>query len=199
MEVETAVVSVKSNRKAWIAFALLFTATIVVRLPFFFGDVEGGDAAYHARAAITVLNGGLLYRDVPYTYPPLYAYSEALSIALLGYTAVGWKAVAQFYDLGSVVLIYVIASKSSGRNKGLLAAGLYGFSPVPLLATSSFVSFDSTAAFWMLASILLLLDRRDVPSAVALGLGTCYKYFPIFLLPPLLLHVKGSVGEFCTW
>ena len=79
---------------------LLLVAVVAVRLPFIFGGVLGGDAAYHARAAVTVLNGGLLYRDVPYTYPPLYAYTEALAIAVLGNTSLGWKATAQIYDLG---------------------------------------------------------------------------------------------------
>jgi 4-amino-4-deoxy-L-arabinose transferase-like glycosyltransferase len=165
-------------------------AVLAVRLPFILGGVFGGDAAYHARAAVTVLNGGLLYRDVPYTYPPLYAYTEALAIGLLGNTSLGWKATAQIYDLGSIVLIYLIVHRISNRNKALLAAGLYGFSPLPLLATSSFISFDSTAAFWMLLSLLLLLDKRVVSSAVALGIGTAYKYFPLFLLPAALVYLS---------
>jgi hypothetical protein len=69
---------------AWVLVALLLIGVMFARLPFLLGGVLGGDAAYHARAAVTVLNGGLLYRDVPYTYPPLYAYTEALAIAALG-------------------------------------------------------------------------------------------------------------------
>ncbi len=172
--------------------AVILVVTVAIRAPFLQNAVLGGDAAYHAHAAITVLNGGLLYRDVPYTYPPLYAYTEALSIAVFGDTTVGWKMVAQVYDLGSMVLIFLIGSRVSGRNKGLVAAVLYALSPLPLIATSSFACFDSTAAFWMLASLLLLLDRKEFPSAVALGVGAAYKYFPILLLPPLLLHVSGN-------
>jgi uncharacterized membrane protein len=171
---------------------LILLAVIAVRLPFLLGGVYGGDAAYHARAAVTVLNGGLLYRDVPYTYPPLYAYTEALAIAVLGNTSIGWKAVAQVYDLGSIVLIFMIVSRIFGRNKGLLAAALYGFSPLPLVGTSSFICFDSTASFWMLASVLLLLKKKTIPSAVALGIGTAYKYFPLLLLPPLLMYLSGK-------
>ena len=44
----------------------------------------------------------------------------------------------------------------------MFAAAFYGFSPLPLLATSSFISFDSTAAFWMLASLLLLLIEKPI-------------------------------------
>ncbi len=166
--------------------------TIAIRLPLFLGPVLGGDAAYHARAAVTVLHGGLLYRDVPYTYPPLYAYTEAISIAVLGDTTVGWKATAQIYDLGSIILIFLIALQVFGEKKALFAAGLYAFSPMPLIATSVYASFDSTAVFWMLASILLLLKRKPLPSAVALGIGTAYKYFPFVLLPPLLMQMPGK-------
>jgi uncharacterized membrane protein len=167
-------------------------AAVAVRAPFFMGEVLGGDAAYYARAAVTVLNGGLLYRDIPYTYPPLYAYTEALSIALLGDTPVGWKAVAVAYDLGSLVLVFLIARRIFGPDKSLLVAAFYAFSPLPLIATSSFASFDSTAVFWMLASILLLLYGKAAPSAVALGIGTAYKYFPLLLLPPILMHLSGK-------
>jgi uncharacterized membrane protein len=44
----------------------------------------------------------------------------------------------------------------------------------------------------MLASILLLLKKKPFPSAVALGIGAAYKYFPLVLLPPLLMHWSGK-------
>ncbi|MFB3888406.1 MAG: glycosyltransferase 87 family protein [Candidatus Bathyarchaeia archaeon] len=169
--------------------ALILLAVAAARLPFLLGGVLGGDAAYHARAAVAVLNGGLLYRDVPYTYPPLYAYTEALFIAVLGDTNLGWKATAQLYDLGSLVLVYLIAQRIAGRKMALVAAALYGFSPLPFFGTSSFACFDSTAAFWMLAGVLLLLRGRTVPSAVALGVGAAYKYFPLLLLPVALVYL----------
>jgi 4-amino-4-deoxy-L-arabinose transferase-like glycosyltransferase len=185
------VTKAENKDKHWILMLiLLLLAIVVVRVPFLLGEVLGGDAAYHARAAVVVLNGGLLYRDVPYTYPPLYAYTEALGIALLGDTSIGWRAVAQAYDIGSVVLIFLIVSRIFGQKKAFLAAALYGFSPLPMIATSTYVSFDSTAVFWMLASILLLLNKKTVPSAVALGIGTAYKYFPLLLLPLLLIHLS---------
>ncbi len=150
------------------------------------------DASYQARAAVTVLNGGLIYRDVPYTYPPPYAYSEAASIALMGNNAFGWKFVGQLYDFGSVVLIYLLASVVFGRNKGLLAAALYGFSPLPILATNYFATFDSAAVFWTSASLLLLFKKKNVPSAMALGVGAAYKYFPFLLLIPAVVSVVGK-------
>ena len=89
-----------------------------------------------------------------------------------------------------MVLIYLIVNRISNRNNALIAAGLYGFSPLPFFATSSFVSFDSTAAFWMLASLLLLMMKKPIPSAVALGIGTAYKYFPLLLLPVAIFYLS---------
>ncbi|HME53979.1 MAG TPA: glycosyltransferase family 39 protein [Candidatus Lokiarchaeia archaeon] len=166
-----------------ILVSLLLVLVFCIRLPFILGGVFGGDPAYHARGALVVLNGGWLYVDVPYSYPPLYAYTEALSIGLLGNTQIGWKAVPQLYDMGSIVLIYLIASKSFGTKAGLLAALIYGLSPLPLVAVSKYVCFDSTASFWMLASTYFLQKQKIVPSALVLGIGTAYKYFPLLLLP----------------
>lgn len=182
----------ENKNKQLTILVLLLTAIVAFRVPFLLGEVQGGDAAYHAQAAVVVLNGGLLYRDVPYTYPPLYAYTEALSIALLGNTSIGWKMVAQAYDIGLVVLIFLIVSRNFGQRKAFIASALYGFSPLPLIGTSIYACFDSAAAFWMLASILLVLNGKSVPSAVALGIGTAYKYFPLLLLIPLMMHLPGK-------
>jgi uncharacterized membrane protein len=41
----------------------------------------------------------------------------------------------------------------------------------------------------MLASIFLLIVKKPLPSAIALGIGTAYKYFPILLLPAAILYL----------
>ena len=99
---------------------------------------------------------------------------------------------AQAYDIGSVVIIFLIVSRTFGQKRALLACALYGFSPLPLIATSTYACFDSTAVFWMLASILLMLDKKAFPSALALGIGTAFKYFPLLLLLPLLMRLSGK-------
>jgi len=91
-----------------------------------------------------------------------------------------------------LVLIYLIVNRISNRKNALIAAALYGFSPLPFFATSSFASFDSTAAFWMLLSLLMLLMKKPIPSAVALGIGTAYKYFPLLLLPAALFYLSTN-------
>ncbi len=171
---------------------LLLVSVLAARSPFILDGVFGNDAAYHARAAVTIIHGGLLYRDVPYTYPPLYAYTEALAIEIFGNTNLGWKATAQIYDLGSIILIYLIVSHISNKKNALIAAALYGISPLPFFATSSFISFDSTAAFWMLTSLWLLLLKKPLPSAIALGIGTAYKYFPLLLIPAVLIYLSNK-------
>jgi hypothetical protein len=82
---------------------------LLCRLPIIFSEIHGNDAVYHAHAALTIIEGGQLYTDTPYTYPPLYAYTEAVTIVLLGDSILSWKATVELFDFGSVVLIYFIA------------------------------------------------------------------------------------------
>lgn len=175
-------------KSAYSIVAVLLLA-LGIRLPYFVGGVFGGDAEYHARAALTVLKGGRLYVDVPYTYPPLYAYTEALSIALFGDAQMVWKIVPLIYDLGCIIMIYLIARKIFGYRQSVIASLVYGFSPLPLIAVSRYASFDSTASFWMLVSIFFLLEERVIPSALSLGIGVSYKYFPMLLLPMVIMHL----------
>ena len=125
--------------------ALVLLAVVAVRVPFLLGGVLGYDAAYHSQAAVTILNGGLLYRDVPYTYPPLYAYTEAISIASFGNSSRygPGKVVAQFYDIASIVLIYMLASRTlAGEIRAFFSRTLPWFfaSAPPSLPALSFPS-----------------------------------------------------------
>jgi uncharacterized membrane protein len=174
----------------WALLFLILLAVFAVRSPLLFSDVLGSDASYQARAAETVLNGGLLYRDVPYTYPPLYAYTEALAISAFGNTSAGWKATSQIYDFGVIILIYLIVNRISSLKNAAFSAVLYGLSPLPLVATSSYASFDSTAAFWMMLCLFLLSMKKPMHSAVALGIGSAYKYFPLALLPAAVVYLS---------
>jgi len=53
---------------------------------------------------------------------------------------------------------------------------------------------DVLCIFLVALSFLLLVSEQPFLSAVALGLGAFVKFFPIFLLPPLLIymHLKGA-------
>jgi hypothetical protein len=50
----------EKNYQQWIILTLIMLAIVAVRVPFLIGEVQGGDAVYHARAAVVVLNGGAI-------------------------------------------------------------------------------------------------------------------------------------------
>ncbi|MHA2355109.1 MAG: ArnT family glycosyltransferase [Candidatus Thorarchaeota archaeon] len=184
--------TLKDDYQEEIGFIGLILSSILIRLPLLLGGIVGVDAANNAHSAQVILDGGLLYIDAPFAYPPLYAFTEALFFAVFGNFTLSWKVVPQIYDLGIIVLVYLIVTANSTKKQGLMAAALYSFSPLPLIATTLSGSFDSTAAFWMLLSVLLLFRQQHVYSGAALAIGVAYKYFPILIVFPALLYVKEN-------
>ncbi|MFW9861717.1 MAG: ArnT family glycosyltransferase [Candidatus Thorarchaeota archaeon] len=184
--------TLKDGYQEEFGFIGLILITILIRMPLLLGGIVGIDAANNAHAAQVILDGGLLYIDAPFAYPPLYAFTEALFFAVFGNSALIWKVVPLIYDLGIIVLVYLIVATNSTKKKGLMAAALYSFSPLPLIATTLSGSFDSTAAFWMLLSVLLLFREQYIYSAAALAIGVAYKYFPILIAFPALLYIKDN-------
>ncbi|MHA2142096.1 MAG: glycosyltransferase family 39 protein, partial [Candidatus Thorarchaeota archaeon] len=152
--------TLKDDYQEEIGFIGLILSSILIRLPLLLGGIVGVDAANNAHSAQVILDGGLLYIDAPFAYPPLYAFTEALFFAVFGNFTLSWKVVPQIYDLGIIVLVYLIVTANSTKKQGLMAAALYSFSPLPLIATTLSGSFDSTAAFWMLLSVLLLFRQQ---------------------------------------
>lgn len=184
--------TLKDDYQVEIRFLGLILISILIRMPLLFVGIVGGDAANHAHAAQVILDGGLLYIDAPFAYPPLYAFTEALFFAVFGNSPLSWKVLVQIYDLGIIVLVYLIVATNSTKKQGLMAATLYSFSPLPLIATTLSGSFDSTAAFWMLLSVLLLFRQQHIYSGAALAIGVAYKYFPILIVFPALLYIKEN-------
>ncbi|MHA1962617.1 MAG: ArnT family glycosyltransferase, partial [Candidatus Thorarchaeota archaeon] len=184
--------TLKDDHQEEIGLMGLILVTILVRMPLLLGGVVGFDAVNNARTAQVILDGGLLYVDAPFAYPPLYAFTLALFFAVFGNSTLSWKVVPQIYDLGIIVLVYLIVATNSTKKQGLMAAALYSFSPLPLIATTLSASFDSTAAFWMLLSLLLLFRQQHIYSGAALAIGVAYKYFPVLIVFPALLYIKDN-------
>lgn len=169
-----------TKRIAWICYASLFVITaVMVLLPL----SPTGDVYYFARAARTILAGGLIYRDVEWTYPPLYAYLMAPAMFILGDKSYAWKILPIIFHIATGILIL----KATRRWTPLF---LYIFSPLPFLASSIWGSFDVVAGFFTVLALVLLLRGRHALSAISLAVGINMKYFPVVLLIPMLLYLK---------
>ncbi len=95
-------------------------------------------------AAIQMLGGNALYRDVWFDKPPLVP-----AVYLLWGAQTGWmlRLAGALYAFAACVLIYRFASRLWSEREGMLAAGLLGF----------FLTFGIPAAVMPLASDLLMV------------------------------------------
>lgn len=69
------------KRTDFILFSpLLVAALVMLALPL----TGAGDVYYLASASREIIWGGLIYRDVEFAYPPVYAYLMAAAMLVLG-------------------------------------------------------------------------------------------------------------------
>jgi len=168
------------KRITWICYASLFVTTVIMVL---FPLSPTGDVYYFANAARTILAGGLIYRDVEWTYPPLYAYLMAPAMLILGDQSYAWKILPIIFHMATGILILK-------ATRSWTPLFLYVFSPLPFLASSIWGSFDVVAGFFTVLALVLLLRGRHALSAISLAVGINMKYFPVVLLIPMLLYLK---------
>src|SRR5204862_4776942 len=88
-------------------------------------NILWADEDYHLAAAIQMLHGKMLYRDVWYDKPPLSAL-----VAMLFGAWPGWplRIVASLFAATSCAVAYRFASGLWGRRGGYWAAGFLAFS-----------------------------------------------------------------------
>lgn len=138
------------------------------------------DEDYHLAAAIQILHGKALYRDVWYDKPPL----SAMVYALLG-APTGWslRFVDALFALGCCGLAYRFAAQLWSRREGFIAAGLLAF----------FLVFDTPSAVIPLepdtlllapnfAAVYLAWGRRPFWSGLVCGVGFLLNTKAVFVL-----------------
>lgn len=167
------------------------------------------DEANHGREAIGILQGRLaLFFPLNYGSEPLYSYTVAGLMALLGRNLLALRLVAVFFNLGAVALTYGWARRALDRPAALLAAALMGVSFWPVAAAREalragmmpFFTAGAATFFWLMVS--RARQRRPIDWWLVAGFTLCltatlYNYlaarvwwllFPLFLLYLALAH-----------
>ncbi|HRN68364.1 MAG TPA: glycosyltransferase family 39 protein [Promineifilum sp.] len=122
------------------------------------------DEANHGREAIGVLNGVYLYFfPLNYGSEPLYSYTVALFMALLGRGAFALRLVNVVFGTLTIAMTYAWASPRLGRTTALLAAALMAVSFWPLASSREALRVGMLPFFMVLAVIAFwrILETDD--------------------------------------
>ncbi len=93
------------------------------------------------------------------------------------------------FDVGNIILIYLIVSHLVDRRAGQQSAAAYGLLFGPLFVFLGW--FDNAELFFILLGLYGLIRRRPVLAAFGIGVGFSVKLFS-FTLIPAALHVFRS-------
>ncbi len=93
------------------------------------------------------------------------------------------------FEVGSFVVIYLIALELYDRTGALRCAWIYAGLFVPLYTWMGW--FDGMALFFLLLGFYLLIKQRAYLAGIAMGLGFTTKFIPVLLLPIGVRHLRS--------
>ncbi len=93
------------------------------------------------------------------------------------------------FEVGSFVVIYLIALELYDRTGALRCAWIYASLFAPLYTWLGW--FDGMPLFFLLLALYLLLKQRGLLAGLALGLGFMVKVIPLLILPIGLRSLQG--------
>lgn len=100
------------------------------------------------------------------------------------------KIVITIFDILCGYLIYVIVRKFGyDEKKATLAFGLWFLCPIVIYTTAVHGMFDNISIFFMLLTLLMMMDRRYFLAGVMFSLSAFTKYFPAYLIFILFIYI----------
>ncbi len=158
------------------------------------GDLCHPDLDVYRDRTQTILDGGLIYRDVPTQTPPLINYLLVPPMVLGGaHFDWVWSIYFSFFAFLLASLIY-LSLRHYDELKAFLAGGVVLLSPYTLVESGTGEDESIVAFVFMLAVVLMVLQRRNAAGA-AIGVGIWTKMFPILLMPVQLLQERNWKGR----
>lgn len=144
------------------------------------------DNLLYIERAKTIINGGLLYRDVVTKTPPLINYL-LIPPVYFGASPVAFEIYFSFFIMLTAVSIYYFLS-SINKKLAYKSSFLFLFIPT-VLATSTFCRQDESITVFFFTFPLLLLYGREKKFLYSIfsSIGIWIKMHPIFLVPPFLI------------
>ena len=149
-------------------------------------DIE----VYRARSK-TILEGGVLYRDVYTENPPLIQYLLVLPYAAGG-SILSYQIYFSAFNILSAILIYKFPL-TEDKKLEFYASLLFITNPLTAIVAILKVTDEPVSVFFFLLPIYFLLKNRLRLASLFLAIGFLVKFFPILLLPILLKEEKKWV------
>lgn len=144
----------------------------------------------------TILSGGLLYRDVFTTTPPL---TNLLlippSLVPIYFGNINpWSTLSYmlWFSLFNLLTAWVILKMGDTEKAGFKAAVLFLLNPLTFGNTILRRQDESVIVFFIALALLFILKKRHVQGAIAIGLGLLVKLSAGALLPVALLHYRQA-------
>lgn len=163
------------DKRFWAAiFVLLFAARLC------HSGILWADEDYHQAAAIQLLHGKMLYRDVWYDKPP----ANALAFLLFGAQG-GWvlRLASALYALLVCALAFRFASSIWSRKEGYWAAALFAFFLTFYFPGASItLEPDTLLLAPHLAAVYLAWRRRPFAAGIAAGVAMWFNVKALYVL-----------------
>ncbi len=151
--------------------------------------------SYYVQWLHYIAAGQIPYRDFFDQYPPLFLYSLLPFYLLAG--KVGAALAIALSDAASASVIFLIVQRKSTRTVALMAGIGYAVSPFALLYEGYVLFSVQPMLLFVLIAILLLDERKLVPSAAALAVALMMNQQALFILPVYAIYaVKFGRREF---
>jgi hypothetical protein len=142
----------------------------------------------------TILNGGLLYRDVFTTTPPLTNLLLIVpSLVPIYFGNVNpWATLSYmlWFSLFNLFTALVLLRMGETKAEGYKAAVFFLLNPLTFGNTVLRRQDESVVVFFIALALMFLLQRRHVQTAVAIGLGLLVKLSAAVVLPVAFLHYR---------
>jgi 4-amino-4-deoxy-L-arabinose transferase-like glycosyltransferase len=161
------------------------------------GAYTNWDAQLEYEAATATATGGFPYLStgLMINQPPFGFYTSAAAFQLFGASYQAGVALASFFGVASVALVYALGALLYGRKTGLVASALFGLIPWHVYMSRIFL-IDNQYLFWSLLFLVVgvLAVRRNSDKLVALAgivfaFALLSKLFAVFALIPMALII----------
>mgnify|MGYP000484881866 CR=1 FL=1 len=173
----------------------IFLISTILRLFIVFSsqNIQNFDLLSYKKVGELTINHQNIYPQVAkiyHPYFPFYLYLEAIAIFLDNKLNINYvfflKFINLIFDLGIIYLIYLLS------NKKLKPVFFYSLNPISILIFFFHGQFDALPLFFILLSIYLLKQKKELFSIMSYSFAILTKTWPILFILPILKKIKNK-------